>query len=278
MSGIQSLELGTVALKAKSREKLSQFYQEIMGLRIIEENDNEVRLGAKSDRVLLSISQLDNGEISQFQRTGLYHTAFLLPSRKDLANLLIHIIKTQYEVDGAGDHIYSEAIYFRDIEGNGIEIYADRPESEWQRDEAGNLPMATNEVAIENLIAQADDKNFQHIAEDTRIGHVHLQATAIEETEHFYQTILGLKLTTTIPTARFFAAGSYHHHIGSNIWSGRNLSPRLENETGLAYFTIHTPEYPEILNKLRENEYFITKTDEGFFTEDPNGIRIYIRK
>lgn len=278
MSGIQTLQLGTVYLKAKSKEKMRRFYQEIMGLRVLSDNEKEVLLGADEARGLVHISQLEAGEISSSPRTGLYHTAFLLPSRQDLANLLVHIAQTKYPLDGAGDHIYSEAIYFRDVEGNGIEIYADRPQAEWQRAENGDLPMATNEVDIDGLLAEADHAPFEQIAAGTIIGHVHLQVADIEKTETFYQGLLGLNLTTTIPSARFFAAGTYHHHLGTNVWSGRNLSPRQDNETGLDFFTIHTPQHETVKTLLAENGYPIVESATGFFTEDPNGIRIFIGK
>ncbi|EUJ23594.1 glyoxalase family protein [Listeria grandensis FSL F6-0971] len=144
-------EIGKVVLKTKNNQKLAAFYKEIIGLKVIEESVDSVSLGI-GKRILVELVQVKRAQIPKEAKTGLYHTAFLLPSRETLGSFLQHLLESEYPLDGAGDHIFSEALYFRDPEGNGIEVYADRPRAEWQRDEAGNLPMATNQVDGDGLL------------------------------------------------------------------------------------------------------------------------------
>ncbi len=274
----EELRLGEVVLNVGHLKEMAGFYQEVIGLKLLEENERMVRLGVSgSDEALLVLKKIDNAVVPEVPRICLFHTAFLLPTRKSLADVLLHLAKSGYPIDGAGDHAYSEALYLHDIEGNGIEIYADRPKAEWMRDGDGNLPMVTEQVDVDSLLQIATDEPFTGMPNGTIIGHVHLQVADADKAEQFYKEALGMKLTTAIPSARFFAAGDYHHHIGSNVWAGRNLELLQENETGLAWFTIITPDKDAIITTLEEQGYDVKRFESTISVTDSNGIKIYFK-
>ena len=274
----EELRLGEVVLNVGHLKEMAGFYQEVIGLKLLEENERMVRLGVSgSDEALLVLKKIDNAVVPEVPRIGLFHTAFLLPTRESLADVLLHLAKSGYPIDGTGDHAYSEALYLHDIEGNGIEIYADRPKAEWMRDSDGNLPMVTEQVDVDSLLQIATDEPFTGMPNGTIIGHVHLQVADADKAEQFYKEALGMKLTTAIPSARFFAAGDYHHHIGSNVWAGRNLELLQENETGLAWFTIITPDKDAIITTLEEQGYDVKRFESTISVTDSNGIKIHFK-
>ncbi|HAB0599613.1 TPA_asm: VOC family protein [Listeria monocytogenes] len=274
----EELRLGEVVLNVGHLKEMAGFYQEVIGLKLLEENERMVRLGVSgSDEALLVLKKIDNAVVPEVPRIGLFHTAFLLPTRESLADVLLHLAKSGYPIDGAGDHAYSEALYLHDIEGNGIEIYADRPKAEWMRDGDGNLPMVTEQVDVDSLLQIATDEPFTGMPNGTIIGHVHLQVVDADKAEQFYKEVLGMNLTTAIPSARFFAAGDYHHHIGSNVWAGRNLELLQENETGLAWFTIITPDKDAIITNLIEQGYDVKRLENTISVTDSNGIKIHFK-
>ncbi|EAE4914686.1 VOC family protein [Listeria monocytogenes] len=274
----EELRLGEVVLNVGHLKEMADFYQEVIGLKLLEENERMVRLGVSgSDEALLVLKKIDNAVVPEVPRIGLFHTAFLLPTRESLADVLLHLAKSGYPIDGAGDHAYSEALYLHDIEGNGIEIYADRPKAEWMHDGDGNLPMVTEQVDVDSLLQIATDEPFTGMPNGTIIGHVHLQVADADKAEQFYKEVLGMNLTTAIPSARFFAAGDYHHHIGSKVWAGRNLELLQENETGLAWFTIITPDKDAIITNLIEQGYDVKRLENTISVTDSNGIKIHFK-
>ncbi|MBC1714918.1 VOC family protein [Listeria welshimeri] len=274
----EKLRLGEVVLNVGHLKEMAGFYQEVIGLTLMEENDQFVRLGVRgSDEALLVLKKIDNAVVPEVPRIGLFHTAFLLPTRESLADVLVHLAQSGYPIDGAGDHAYSEALYLHDIEGNGIEIYADRPKKSWIRDGEGNLPMVTEQVDVDDLLKNATGKAFTGMPNGTIIGHVHLQVSDADKAEQFYKEALGMNLTTAIPSARFFAAGDYHHHIGSNVWAGRHINNRQENEVGLAWFTIITPDKEIITTHLKQQGYEVKYVGNTISVIDSNGIMIHFK-
>lgn len=274
----EMMRLGEVVLNVSHLEEMAGFYQEVIGLTLLEKNERVVRLGVSgSNEALLVLRKIDNAVVPEVPRIGLFHTAFLLPTRENLADVLVHLIKSGYPIDGAGDHAYSEALYLHDIEGNGIEIYADRAKTDWMRDAEGNLPMVTEEVDVDGLLKIATGEAFTGMAVGTKIGHVHLQVSDVDKAEQFYRRALGLNLTTAIPSARFFAAGDYHHHIGTNMWAGRNLQNRQEQEVGLGWFTIITPDKEVISKQLEEQGYQVNRFEKTISVVDSNGIMIHFK-
>ncbi|KRM89005.1 VOC family protein [Liquorilactobacillus vini] len=269
---------GTVALKVADLNAQTSFYRDIIGLDVYEQGLTRSILGAHGSQKPLLILQQIMSPLPLTRKTGLYHTAFLLPSRKDLGNALIHYLNVQAPIIGASDHGYSEAIYLTDPEGNGIEVYRDKPRSAWDIRPDGEIPGITIEMDAQGVVAAAD-QNWQGFPAATKIGHVHLKVADLAATEEFYTDVLGLSLKTNFGnSAKFFASGGYHHHLGTNIWNGRNLPAMDQHDLGLAYYSFFTPDEVE-LARVRENleklgQNFEILKDQSLALTDPNGIKL----
>lgn len=266
---------GNVALKVNNLQKMIAFYTQIIGLKLLQQETQQAVLGV--DRIpLLYLFQI-NGQRAAQQRTGLYHTAFLLPTRKDLGNALIRYVSTNSPLSGAADHIYSEALYLTDPEGNGIEVYHDKPRSEWIIKEDGEIPSDTLEMDVEGVLKAADQK-WSGFPDNTMVGHIHLSVSDVNQTQDFYTKILGLSLKFNFgDAAKFLATGGYHHHIGANVWLSRNAAPLAQNEPGLKYFSFYVPDSAE-LDRIAEHLTSLSiefeQADNGQITFiDPSGIQ-----
>jgi catechol 2,3-dioxygenase len=161
-----------------------------------------------------------------------------MPDRAALARWLRHAADTGLRLQGASDHLVSEAIYLADPEGNGIEVYADRPRTVWH-DANGAVKMATEALDL-NVLLRAADRPWTAAPEGLVVGHVHLQVGSIPEAEAFYAGTLGLPVIARYPGAAFFGSGGYHHHIATNVWNSRGAGPRNYPVTGLAELTLAT--------------------------------------
>lgn len=271
--------IGRVALKVANLEKMTRFYQEIIGLQVLEHNATQSTLGV-DDAILLELQKVQN-PLPVTPKTGLYHVAFLLPSRKDLGNALRHYLTVKAPVIGASDHGYSEALYLNDPEGNGIEVYRDKPQSEWDIRADGEIVGVTLEMDAEGVLA-ASDGTWDGFPKETIVGHVHLKVADLMQTENYFTEVLGLSLKNNFgDQAKFFATGDYHHHIGSNIWLGKNVPAMTENDLGLNYFSFLVPNQAELdrLEKHWKNRIDYTKDENGSLTVvDPNGITIKFEK
>jgi catechol 2,3-dioxygenase len=233
-------QIGAVTLAVSDLAKMTAYYEQVIGLTILEQGNTAATLGA-GDRALVRLDSRPNGK--RFPRaTGLFHLALLVPSRGHLGQWLRHFITTQGRmIDGAGDHLVSEALYLSDPEGNGIEIYQDRPRDTWELDESGVPKMATLAVDLPAVIAAAPDEPFTKMSPDTIMGHIHLQVGDIPSTLKFYSDLLGFDSMTDYPGAGFFGAGGYHHHIGSNTWNSRGASAPPAGSLGLVAYEIVLP-------------------------------------
>ena len=202
------------------------------------------------------------------RRTGLYHFAIRVPSRKALADVLWHLIRTETPIEGMSDHLVSEAIYLSDPHGNGIEIYHDRPSSEWEY-ENGDLRMATLPLDYRDLLAASenDPRLWTSLPQGTVLGHMHLHVASIQESEMFYRNTIGFDRTASIQgSASFFSAGGYHHHLGVNTWNGEGASPPPPDSAGLRYFSVILPDCDE------KNRLAVRLKDAGAEYEDrPQG-------
>jgi catechol 2,3-dioxygenase len=175
---------------------------------------------------------------------GLFHLALLVPDRRELARSLRRIASTGWPLTGASDHLVSEAVYLRDPDGNGIEIYRDRPRSQWPTDARGSIRMATLPLDLDDVLAElgADDHGDAPVAAGTRMGHVHLQVGQLDAAERFYCGVLGFEPTARgYPGALFASAGGYHHHIGLNTWQSLGAPPLAPGGVGLRSFEVLLP-------------------------------------
>jgi catechol 2,3-dioxygenase len=234
--------IGVVALAVANLDRSLRFYIGDLGLSQLSRSSSEVILGAGG--VPLLVLQEQPGALPWMidQMTGLYHFAILVPSRADLGLWLRHFLARDYPPPGQGDHIVSEALYLRDPDGHGIEVYRDRPREGWQW-ENGHVRMGGGPVDIRGVMADAaaTGRGWDGLAPGTTIGHVHLQVGDIAQAEEFYHGILGFDVVSRGPTALFVSAGGYHHHLGLNVWHSRNAGPAPANTATLRYFTLAVP-------------------------------------
>jgi catechol 2,3-dioxygenase len=267
--------LGAVHLTVSNLARSLEFYQQIIGFKLHRRNDNMAYLGAGQNDLLVLTEQAQ----AQPPRgtTGLYHFAILTPSRFELAQSLKRIAETRTPVEGFADHLVSEAIYLPDPDGNGIEIYRDRPRSEWKYPN-GQLKMGTEPLDIQDLLGElaGHETAWAGLHAETTIGHIHLHVANIPQAEAFYQGVLGFDLIIRYgPSASFLSAGGYHHHIGVNTWAGKVPPP--PGAVGLRYFVIRLPNAQalnDVANNVRQAGIPLEERDEGLFLQDPveNGI------
>ncbi|MBY3592504.1 VOC family protein [Rhizobium bangladeshense] len=253
---------------------VSGFYQSMLGLKVIEETASGELLGVGA-LPLLTLTTAGNAATAPRNAAGLFHTAFLMPNRNELARWLRHAAHNNVALDGASDHLVSEAIYLSDPEGNGIEIYADRPHEEWKFHQDGMVEMATQRLDLQALYNSAPDDRWEGMAEGTAIGHLHLQVGDIPQADAFYRDVLGLKLMARYPGASFFATGGYHHHLAANIWNSRGATARTDNMTGLSDYRIRFNDKAALdaaVSRLDALEVKSEKRDGGVFLRDPWGI------
>lgn len=232
-----AFELGYVALNVSNLDLQSQYYQQVLGLSVIHQEESVIDLGVGKTVLvrLIKTEELVDGAGSY----GLYHLAILLPSREDLAQIFKHFVDNAVPLIGASDHDYSEAIYLEDTEGNGIEIYRDRPVSEWDIREDGRIIGTTEVMDAEGLYRLATPLESPYkMPEGSRMGHVHLSVRKSGVSSEFYQNVLQVQDKFSVSSASWLASGNYHHHLAVNEWGGQNLTTRTEGMRGLAYYTV----------------------------------------
>jgi catechol 2,3-dioxygenase len=225
------VEIGHVTLTVRDIDSVAAFYETAIGLRPLASDGGVRRLGA-GGRVLVELRADPGARPVDPREAGLFHTAFLLPARADLGAWLVHAAGARVPLQGASDHLVSEAIYLADPEGNGIEVYVDRPREDWPH-EGGRIRMATEPLDL-NALAAGARAPWTGAPEGTVVGHVHLQVGDVPAAEAFYQGRLGFDLVTHYPGAAFFANGGYHHHLAANVWNSRGAGKRSEGAAGLA--------------------------------------------
>lgn len=269
-----------VHLKIANLQRSLQFYQEVIGFRILEQSERKAVLTADGITPLLTIEQPVNVMPKQPRTTGLYHFALLLPTRSDLAKIIEHFIKIGYPLQGASDHLVSEALYLADPDGNGIEIYSDRPSSNWDWNN-GEVIMATERLDIENILAESDGGQWNGLPAHTLMGHIHLHVAELQNTEDFYGHGLGFDVVSRYGhQALFISTGGYHHHIGLNTWNGVGAPAPSENSVGLVSFSLVFPNEEArkmVIERLKQIGATIIQENGGTFTKDPSGNRIQLR-
>lgn len=213
--------IGRVHLSVKDIDRVTTFYRERVGLAVRAQAPARVTLGV-ADADLLVLHAMPDGK-HYARTTGLYHFALLLPTRRALANALTHLAHTGTHLQGASDHVVSEALYLPDPEANGIEIYHDRPRDAWYKD--GQFQLATLSLDVDNLLAERDPARVAALPPSTRVGHVHLHVGDVAAAEAFYTGLLGMDVMMNVGTATFLSYDGYHHHLGANVWSGTALPP-----------------------------------------------------
>jgi catechol 2,3-dioxygenase len=270
------LHIGAVALKVRDLDKVAGYYRDLLGLSVLEHSNGRVRLGVDG----VTLVELDHGpglKPDDPREAGLYHTAFLMPTRSDLGRWVRRIAATPVPVAGASDHGVSEAIYLDDPEGNGVEVYADRPAEAWNwRD--GLVAMPTVALDVEDLVrAGQGGPDYAEAPGGLRVGHIHLRVGDVDAAERFYRGPVGLELTRKRGGAAFMSSGRYHHHVAANVWHSDGAVQRDEDRAGLAWFEIQADDrglLDAIGKRLAEAGAPVSPREAGFETADPWGTRI----
>ena len=273
------IHLAEVALNVKDLESQTAFYHQLLGLEILSQSEGETLLGA-GDKALVKLIKTDDTSNPK-QTYGLYHMALLLPSREDLANVFKHLLDLKIPLLGGADHGYSEAIYLEDLEGNGIELYRDKPVTEWDIREDGRIIGVTEELSAQDIYELGKELDPFVIASGTRMGHVHLSVKNSREASSFYQESLGLEDKFTIPHVSWIASGNYHHHLAVNEWGGKNLAPRENGMVGLAYYLVEVENKEFLVNLLTQAQRNKARTHwislSEFSITDKDGIITRVR-
>jgi catechol 2,3-dioxygenase len=289
-----AMKIGHVSLNVSDLRQSLDFYQSVLGFRRIGRSSSSKALlsvGSNDSSYLVELLQVktgaNNDSLSQIERStrraGLYHFAILLPERKFLADMLQNLNdkRDQIHFDGLADHLVSESIYIRDPDFNGVEIYRDRPRSQWRWNDT-QVEMATLPLNTTNLLKETTERGWKEMPDKTRIGHVHLHVSDIAKAMKFYHEILGLQLTAAIPSASFFAVGGYHHHIATNTWLGTGIAPASSESIGLNHFSIELSNKEELATLIeqfsRRNIAAIGDdlSDRSVFVQDIDGIQIQV--
>jgi catechol 2,3-dioxygenase len=271
--------IDSIYLTVSNLERTVNFYRRSLAFKVRHQEADIAYLGV-GGRDLLVLHQIPNG-IRAHGTTGLYHFAIRVPSREDLARSLQHIIETNTPVQGFADHLVSEAIYLADPEGNGIEVYRDRPRQDWLYD-GDQLQMGTEPLDIDGLLSEVDGNaaNWGGLAPETRIGHIHLHVSDIAEAEAFYTGVLGFDLVMRYgPSAAFFSLGGYHHHIGVNTWNGEGAPQPPAGSLGLRHFVLMMEEEAEVERISARAEaagVSVTATELGTQLHDPSANAIVL--
>ncbi|MBT1028921.1 glyoxalase [Streptococcus salivarius] len=272
--------LAEAVFNVKDLADQTAFYTQIIGLEILSQTEKEVILGARN-KPLVHLIQTNLKEVVR-SSYGLYHMAILLPSREDLADVFKHIAELDYPFVDAADHGYSEALYLEDLEGNGIELYRDKPVAEWDIREDGRIVGVTEELSAQEIYEMGRKVEPFVIAEDTRMGHIHLSVKDSQLASSFYQEVLELADKFTIPTASWIASGDYHHHLAVNEWGGKDLAKRDKDMLGLAYYVVEVEDKGDLIaiaeranNRGAEVKWL---SSNALTFEDNDGILIRVRK
>ena len=280
--------IGRAALRVADLEETTAFYRDVVGLAVLDRDDERAALGVGGTPLLVLERDADRPARNRTD-AGLFHTAFRVPSRAALGEALGRV-RERWRLDGASDHLVSEALYLDDPEGNGVEIYRDRPREEWPTDPDGTVRMATDPLDVEGVAAAAADGDSTDSAAlvdrapaGTDVGHIHLELTSLSAFEAVYVDGLGFEVGTSGPDVRFVAAGGYHHHLGANTWRGRT-TPAAGR--GLAWFEVVVPD-AAALEAVRTRldavaadgdvEFAVEARADGFAVTDADGIEVRVR-
>jgi catechol 2,3-dioxygenase len=279
-------------LQVSNLERSLGFYEELLGFKRALETEHPPRL---VETVALSATGKAPYQFLLTERvqsrpkppgtTGLYHLAVRFPDRQSLARVFARLVAHHYLLEGASDHKVSEALYLADPDDIGVELYVDRPESEWPRS-GDQVAMSTDPLDVQALLAEAaiEDEPWQGIDPRTDIGHVHLHVSDLARAEAFYSGILGLEVTQRgYPGALFLSAGGYHHHVGLNIWAGQGAPRPPLDAVGKVSFSLVILDEAAWRAVLARSEaagldFAARDTEQGTSTllVDPDGNRVEV--
>lgn len=271
-----NIKLGALRLRVADLDTMIDYYTRIMGLSLYDHEDGLAKLGI-DDTVNLELEYKEGNVLADGNYTGLYHMAFVLPEEDDLVAFVLHLIEMKHTPTGAADHLFSQAIYFNDPEGNGIEVYVDRDKSEWVYEDDGQFKLASDPLDFEALQNKFDNRVWDGMPKGAHLGHVHYTVGKMPVAKAFVVDVLGMDIKIEIPSALFTSKGGYHHHFGMNIWSRVKDGKLPDNMSGLISTEIIVNNLSEIKEKLSnyKGEYVIE--DDHVIIEDQQGLTFELR-
>jgi catechol 2,3-dioxygenase len=271
------VHIGAVGMMVRDLDRVTAYYRDMLGLSVLERTRQAATLGA-GGVALLELVHNPDALADDPREAGLYHTAFLMPTRADLARWILRAVKNRVPITGVSDHDVSEAIYLDDPEGNGVEVYSDRPREKWRRD--GQLIFQkTDPLDIDAIIGEVDPAiaAYPGAPDGLRIGHVHLRVGDMARAEAFYCGVLGLDITRRRTGATFLSSGGYHHHVAVNVWHSNGARIRNGRRAGLDWFAMEINDRPTmdaVKKHLDAAGVTIAPIADGFAATDPWGTSI----
>lgn len=264
-------------LRVSNLEGMILFYQQVIGLDILSRTEQDAVLGIGGTG-LLELMRDPGGTPARAGAAGLYHLAFEMPTRRDLARWIVHAATHHFQVSGLADHRVTESVYLNDPDGNGIEVYASRPEAQWQWKD-GQVAMGVFDLDLDPLLKLVDrNKDDYTVAPSAmRVGHIHLKVGDLAAAERFYSGLIGFDVTRRAPGVVFTSSGKYHHHVAINIWESQRAGRRSETELGLSWFSIATAGRSALDDRkarLRKAGVPFKPIAGGIEVEDPWGSRV----
>lgn len=273
-------QLGAVRLNVHDLDAMVAFYEGTVGLRVLECEHDSARLGVTDGKPLVELLRRPGSGPRPTGTTGLFHLALLVPGRPVLAAAIRRVAQAGWSLTGVADHLVSEAVYLRDPEGNGVEIYRDRDREEWDRD-AGGISVATLPLDLDAVMAEVPEQAKPLMPAGTVLGHVHLNVADVAASEAFYAGTLGFEVTTrAYPGALFFGAGGYHHHVAGNTWDGAGAPAPPAGALGLDAFEVvlpHTAALDQVLAAVAGAGLRTVEDAAGVAVADPSGNRLILR-
>ena len=268
--------LGAIRLRVGDVDSQRGFYERAIGLATLGTENGVTALGVEGAVPLVELLADPDAPARPPHTTGLFHLALLTPSRHDLAHALRRVIDAGWRLSGASDHLVSEALSLSDPEGNGLELYRDRPRDEWPRTDDG-IAMATLPLDLDDLLRESPGGHTSpRMAPGTTLGHVHLQVGDLAAGEAFWVDAFGFDIVARLaPSALFVSAGGYHHHLGLNTWAGVGAPRPPEGARGLVHFEVVLPgadEVDDVGGRLSAD-----RVDGRVVAADPSGNAVLVR-
>jgi catechol 2,3-dioxygenase len=268
-----TLRLGPTHLAVSSLDGSIAFYERSLGLRLHDRDDARASMGTGEEVLLVLVEEPDAAPGGR--HAGLYHFALLFDSREELARAVVRLAETRTRIEGASDHGVSEAIYLRDPDDNGIELYVDRPRSQWPppRQPGERVAMYTIALDMPALLRTVAGESPRPLARPgLRTGHLHLHVGSVERALAFYRDVLGFDVMVNLGSAAFLSAGGYHHHVAFNVWLGGDVRPRPPGTAGLRHWTVlleSLDEVEAVRARVGAAGLVVEEREQGFLVRDP---------
>jgi len=272
------LHIGAVGLKVRDLDRVTGFYRDVLGLGVLDRGADRTALGA-GGVAFVHLEHEPGIKPDDPREAGLYHTAFLMPTRADLARWILHVARRKVSLTGASDHAVSEAFYLDDPEGNGVEVYCDRPAESWEWT-GPDLKITTDPLDVDSILREVPSSaTYAAAPEGLRIGHAHLRVGDVARAEAFYRDAFGLDVTRRRQGATFLSSGRYHHHIAANVWHSVGAGLRDADRAGLSWLSLETADaaaFDMAKSRLAQAGVEFATMPAGIAAADPWGTRLRI--